>query len=182
MQNNVGRDGEPLEVTEKLGELFSLDAAGHAVSHRRGLGIGNTVAWSPDGRYLYTADTLADAICRFEMNADGALDGERLWFQGESEEKFGLPDGSAMDAEGYLWNCRHGGGCVLRLSPDGIVDRVVKLPLKNPTTCVFGGAEGSTLFVTSAAIGDEQNPLAGGLFAIETKVHGLPANRFQLPR
>jgi sugar lactone lactonase YvrE len=180
MQNNVGRDGEPLEVTEKLGELFLLNAAGDVVMVRRGLGIGNTVAWSPDGRCLYTADTLADAICRFDRNGDGTLDGERLWFEGGSEEKFGLPDGSAMDAEGYLWNCRHGGGCVLRIAPDGTVDRVVRMPVKNPTTCVFGGAEGTTLFVTSAAIGDEENPLAGGLFAIETKVRGLPANRFRL--
>lgn len=182
MQNNVGRDGEPLEVTEKLGELFSLDAAGHAVSYRRGLGIGNTVAWSPDERFLYTADTLADAICRFEMNRDGTLDGERLWFQTESADRFRLPDGSAMDAEGFLWNCRHGGGCVLRISPEGVIDHVVTMPVKNPTTCIFGGAESKTLFVTSAAIGDEENPLAGGLFAVETKTHGLPANRFRLLR
>ncbi|HTJ29016.1 MAG TPA: SMP-30/gluconolactonase/LRE family protein [Acidobacteriaceae bacterium] len=182
MQNNLGPDGEPLDVTEKLGELFSLDATGHVVSHRRKLGIGNTVAWSPNARFLYTADTLADAISTFEMNRDGTLDEERLWFQGGSEVKFGLPDGSAMDAEGFLWNCRHGGGCVLRISPEGVIDHLVTMPVKNPTTCVFGGVEGMTLFVTSAAIGDEENPLAGGLFAMETKTHGLPGNRFRLLR
>ena len=185
MQNNVGRDGEPLPVTEELGELFSLEstgsgASGLAVWHRRGLGIGNTVAWSLDGRFLYTADTLADAISRFEVNADGTLSDERLWFQCEVPGRLGLPDGSAMDEEGFLWNCRHGGGCVLRLSPDGVIDSVVKMPVKNPTTCVFGGLDGKTLFVTSAAIGDEENALAGGLFAIETKMRGLPANRFLL--
>jgi len=182
MQNNVGRDGEPLEITANLGELFSVDAAGDMVAHRRGLGIGNTVAWSPDGRFLYTADTLADAICRFAVDANGTLNEEQLWFASNAPETLGLPDGSAMDADGYLWNCRHSGGCVLRISPGGAIDRVLRLPVKNPTTCVFGGAEGKTLFVTSAAIGDEGNPLAGGLFAIETETQGLPTNRFQLLR
>ncbi len=179
MQNNVGRDGEPLEVTEELGELFSLDAQGRVVTHRKGLGIGNTVAWSPDGRVLYTADTLADAVCRFDVESDGTLSGERLWFQCDVPGRLGLPDGSAMDAEGFLWNCRHGGGCLLRLSPDGVTDKVVRMPVKNPTTCVFGGPDGRTLFVASAAIGDE-SPMAGGLFAIETKTRGVGAGRFRL--
>lgn len=180
MQNNVGRDGEPLEITAHLGELFSLNAAGQVVRLRSGLGIGNTVAWSPDGHLLYTADTLADEICRFVVNANGTLREGQLLFESTPAGTMGLPDGSAVDEEGFLWNCRHGGGCVLRLSPDGVLDRVVKMPVQNPTTCVFGGVDGSTLFVTSAAIGDEQNPLAGGLFAVETSVRGLPANRFRL--
>ena len=182
MQNNVGRDGEPLPVTEKLGELFSVNAAGRVASHRRGLGIGNTVAWSPDEHYFYTADTLADAICRFLVEDTGELRDEQVWFDSGAPERLGQPDGSAMDSEGYLWNCRHGGACILRLSPEGKLDRMIPMPVKNPTTCVFGGADGNTLFVTSATIGDVGNPLAGGLFAIETKVRGLPANRFRLMR
>ena len=34
----------------------------------------------------------------------------------------GLPDGSCMDAEGYVGNCRVvGGDCVIRIAPDGTV-------------------------------------------------------------
>ena len=180
MQNNVGRTGEPLPVDRHEGRLFSLDAAGETKIWRAGLGIGNTVAWSPDGRYLYTADTLADEICRFAWNDDGSIGDGGVWFGANGSEGRGLPDGSAMDAEGYLWNCRHGAGCLLRISPAGQVDRVVQIPVKNPTTCVFGGPEERTLFVTSAKIDDEESPLSGGLFAIETNVRGLAANRFQL--
>ena len=51
------------------------------------------------------------------------------------------PDGSAVDSEGYLWNCRYGGGCVVRLAPDGAVERVVEMPCGNVTTCTFGGPD-----------------------------------------
>ncbi len=63
----------------------------------------------------------------------------------------GLPDGSCMDAEGYLWNCRVvGGSCLVRLDGLGKIDRVIELPCSWPTSCAFGGAALDTLYVTSA--------------------------------
>ena len=56
-----------------------------------------------------------------------------------------------MDGEGYLWNCRYGGGCVVRVAPDGGIDRVIDIPAGNVTTCTFGGPELTTLYVTTAA-------------------------------
>ncbi len=57
-----------------------------------------------------------------------------------------------MDAEGYLWNCRYYGGCIVRVAPDGKIDRVIEMPVKNITTCTFGGADLKTLFVTTASV------------------------------
>ena len=95
----------------------------------------------------------------------------------------GVPDGSAMDVEGYLWNCRWGGSCVVRFSPDGRVDQVVEIPATNITSCAFGGADNKTLFVTSAQYGIEadqlaRNPLEGAIFAINTPVAGMEVSEF----
>ena len=177
MQNNVASDGMPLPIDKRLGCLLALTADGVSHTWRTDLRIGNTIAWSPDSRFMYTADTLADEIHRYEWKSDSSLTNETLWFKGTGH---GLPDGSAMDSEGFLWNCRHGGGCILRLAPSGDVDRVVAMPVRNPTTCTFGGADDTTLYVTSARLDDPDHPLAGGLFSIETNVRGLSSNRFRL--
>jgi sugar lactone lactonase YvrE len=177
MQNNVGAGGEPLLIDQTLGCLLSLDSAGTTRTWRTQLHIGNTLAWSPDSRFMYTADTLADEIHRYDWNNDSSLRNETLWFKGNGH---GLPDGSAMDSEGYLWKCRHGGGCILRIDPNGAVERMITMPVKNPTTCIFGGNDGTTLYVTSARLDDPEHPLAGSLFSIETNVRGLPPNRFRL--
>lgn len=179
MQNNVAPDGSSLPVAEALGGLFSLNRSGAVKYWRKDLFIGNTLAWSPDSRFFYTADTLADSIVRFDWHEDSSLSNESPWFKGDGSAGSGLPDGSAMDSEGYLWNSRYGGGRILRIAPSGEVESTVSMPVQNPTTCIFGGPDNTTLFVTSAALGDDLQ-LAGGLFAIRTSITGPPPGRFQL--
>jgi sugar lactone lactonase YvrE len=108
----------------------------------------------------------------------GRIANERPFLQGFAR---GLPDGSTVDSEGYLWNCRFFGGCIVRAAPDGAIDRVVEMPVQNITTCTFGGPGLKTLYVTTARIeappGDR---LAGGLFAIPTEVAGQPENQFRV--
>ena len=78
-----------------------------------------------------------------------------------SDEKLpGFCDGSAIDAEGYLWNARFAGGAVVRFAPDGRVERIIELPVTNPTSCCFGGPDLTTLYVTSARFGLSQEQLA----------------------
>jgi sugar lactone lactonase YvrE len=57
------------------------------------------------------------------------------------------------------------------------------MPAQRPTTCMFGGSDLSTLYVTSARMdlaGDAlaAQPQAGGLFALDVGVRGLPEPRF----
>ena len=75
----------------------------------------------------------------------------RRVFAGNNEH--GVPDGSALDAEGCLWNARWGGGCLIRYRPDGTIDRIVTVPVRQPTSCVFAGPGLRTLYVTSASTG-----------------------------
>lgn len=96
----------------------------------------------------------------------------------------GLPDGSCLDAEGYLWNCRvAGGACLVRFDLNGAIDRIVELPCSWPTNCAFGGPNLDTLYVTSARIGLSAAHLKdhlyeGDLFAVDVGVAGNLEYRF----
>jgi sugar lactone lactonase YvrE len=95
----------------------------------------------------------------------------------------GVPDGSAIDEEGYLWNARWDGGCVIRISPDGKLDCIVEVPALRPTSCAFGGADMKTLYITSAALGSSASAdsadMGGAVFSIEVEVAGSKIPRFQ---
>ena len=179
MGNNVGPNGEALPVTDGKGTLYRYRSGAAPEAVQTGIGIPNTLCWSPDRRRFYFGDTLKNDIRVHDFDLkSGGISAGVSFFSGFER---GLPDGSAMDSDGYLWNCRYGGGCVVRVAPDGTIDRVIDIPAKNVTTCTFGGADLTTLYITTAAAdrapGDR---LAGSLFAIETDVRGLPENMFSL--
>jgi sugar lactone lactonase YvrE len=179
MQNNVCGDGGSTPITENLGELLSLDASGRTKVWHTGIGIANTVAWSPAGDRLFFGDTLRNLIYVCEFDRLSGLTTPPVTFTKDFPR--GLPDGSAMDAQGYLWNCRYGGSSIVRFGPDGSVAEIVEAPVKNPTTCAFGGDDLKTLYVTSAIGTDSSdNGLNGALFSMQVEITGLPSNRFRL--
>jgi sugar lactone lactonase YvrE len=178
MGNNVGPDGEAGDVAPGLGALFRF-AGTSFETLEAGIGIANTVAWSPDAATFYFADTLANEIRSYAHHPEtGALSGARPFFAGFER---GAPDGSAVDCEGFLWNCRYGGGCVVRIAPDGSIDRVVEMPCSNVTTCTFGGTDLRTLFLTTARGGSGRSErLAGSVFALEAPAPGLAERPFRI--
>ncbi len=175
MRNNVGPGGENLEVPFTDGVLYRIDPDGTSSVWKSGIGISNTVAWSPDGKKFYFGDSIANALYQFDYDKQtGAISGEEPFLVGYAQ---GIPDGSAMDAEGYLWNTRPGAGCLIRVAPDGRVERSVALPVSTPTTCTFGGEGLKTLYITSMRSGDR---LSGSVFALLPGVGGFPDGRFCL--
>jgi sugar lactone lactonase YvrE len=180
MQNNVAPDGSPVDIANDAGRLYRIapDGVVTRLTEDR-FGITNTLAWTPDGRLL-TADTMANTLYSYP------IENSRLGPRRTLLENFprGLPDGSALDAEGALWNCRVvGGACVIRILPDGTVDRIIDLPCTWPTSCAFGGEDLRTLFITSArfTMSPEHlaaNPSEGALFAVNPGVGGLQPNLF----
>jgi sugar lactone lactonase YvrE len=177
MQNNVGPGGEDVPMDRKdLGKLFRVNGNGSWRLEKSGIGISNTFCWSPDNTKFYFGDTLANAVSVWDYDlATGAIANERPFFTGFDR---GGPDGSGMDSAGYLWNARYGGGCIVRVAPDGKIDRVVEMPVSNVTTCTFGGPELKTLYITTAMRRDQR--LSGGLFRLEVDVPGLPENVFRI--
>jgi sugar lactone lactonase YvrE len=175
MRNNINRDGSAGDAGGKDGILHRLDPDAKLTIHRRGVGISNTLAWSPARLRFYFGDTLANVIWAYDYDAaTGAITNETAFFQ---DFERGLPDGSTVDAEGFLWNCRYYGGCIVRIAPDGAVDRVIEMPVKNITTCTFGGSDLRTLYVTTAS--EPGQRLSGSLFSIQSEVGGQPENKFR---
>ena len=180
MQNNVRSDGSTADVTEWRGSLYSLVPGGSARQWRSGFGIGNTLAWSPGGDVMYFGDTLQNTLYRAAFDAvSSTMAKPEIFFSGFER---GLPDGSAMDYEGCLWNCRYDGGCIVRIAPDGSIAGIAETPVRNPTTCAFGMQDLRTLFFTSAAAGQtaQQRNQDGALFSLETAICGLPSPLLRL--
>jgi sugar lactone lactonase YvrE len=92
----------------------------------------------------------------------------------------GRPDGAAVDAEGGYWICANDAGLIHRFTPDGRLDRSLAVPVKKPSMCAFGGSRLDTLFVTSIRPADDhdERSLAGGVFALNPGVKGLPEPLF----
>jgi sugar lactone lactonase YvrE len=67
-----------------------------------GLALTNEVKVSPDGRYLYAAETLGCRIVRFPIRSDGSL-GQREIVGPKSLGRGALPDGITLDAVGNVW-------------------------------------------------------------------------------
>lgn len=174
MQNNIGEQGEDLPITRRSGGLFRIDANAQVTPLLSGLGIPNTLLWSDDGTQVHFGDSLDGTLYRYGLQPDGQLHTAHVWF-GPHER--GGPDGSAMDVQGCIWNARWDGSCLLRLTPEGQVDRIIELPVSRPTSCVFGGPNLTTLYITSAA-SPLHHPLDGAVLAIEVDVPGKPCHRF----
>jgi sugar lactone lactonase YvrE len=146
--------------------------------------IPNSTCFSPDGKTAYFADTPSGVIRKVALDpATGLPTGDWQTFV-DNGVVDGEPDGAVVDAEGFVWSARWKGNSVVRIAPDGRVDRIVKLPVSRVTCPAFGGKDLKTMYITSAREGmtsDEAaaEPLAGSVFAIEVDVPGLPENLFR---
>lgn len=181
MQNNLAPDGGEIPITGSSGSLWKIEPDRTATAMLDGIGITNGIAWSPDNRTLYFADTLAETIfaCDFDL-ATGTLTNRRVF---NDTKDLGYADGACIDAEGYLWSARWEGSCLVRIAPSGEVDCVVPIPATRVTSCCFGGPDLDTLYVTSSRQGVAAEVMArypqqGGLFALKPGVKGLKRPEF----
>ena len=183
---------------QALGTLYMLDSQGlHPVmgGEKDGVVTANGLAWSPDGRTAYWADTATHQVRAFDFDPlTGRLSAGRVFYQmslkptawtwGDTAPYGGRPDGAAVDSEGCYWSAQYEGQRLLRLSPSGQVLSEVKTPVPCPTMPCFGGADLKTLFMTSSRQGRSaqelaQHPQAGCLFAMRVEVAGLPVNHYR---
>ena len=134
-----------------------------------------------DGRTLYLSDShpSRQLIWAFDYDPDTGTPSNRRLFVDMNAHP-GLPDGAAVDVDGCYWICGNDAGLIHRFTPDGRLDRSLSVPVKKPAMCAFGGRNLDTLFVTSIRpSGDlSDQPLAGGLFALDPGVQGLPEPAF----
>lgn len=142
-----------------------------------GVSCANSTCFSPDGKTMFFADTPDRQIVAYDYDTTLGLTSNRRLHCSFANEP-GLPDGSCVDAQGGVWNAEWEGHRVVRVAPDGTIDRIVDVPVWKPTCCAFGGANLDTLFITtSRLLSDEQTlanePDSGGLFAVKPGVRGV---------
>ena len=164
------------------GQLHRVEADGTHAVLRREVGVCNGLAFSPEGDRMYFADSMRSTVWRYRYDADtgSATDPEVF---SDWTGLPGLPDGAAVDETGCYWSACAFGWSLARLTPDGDVDRMVELPVEIPTMPAFGGTDLDTIFVTSIGPGagfptEPGQPQAGGVFAVDAGVSGLPEPRF----
>ena len=164
------------------GALFRIDPDGSAHRMLDNWGISNCPVWSLDDKTFYFADSMNSQIYKLAFDLEKGTLGEPRVYADTRADKC-APDGGTIDAEGFIWNAQWDGWRVVRYAPDGQVDRIVKLPVQKPTSCMFGGPNLATMYITSASIGlseadKKAQPQAGGLFALDVGVRGVPETRF----
>jgi len=147
-----------------------------------GIICSNGPAWSPDGTTMYHVDSTRRLVRAYDFDAQAGVVGPgRIFVNDEAESWY--PDGVTVDREGFVWNCKWGGGRIVRYAPDGTVDRVVMLPVPRPTRCAFVGPDLTSLVVTSATSGLDAAaraaaPRSGQVLLFDAGCRGLPAPRF----
>ncbi|SHN21030.1 Sugar lactone lactonase YvrE [Duganella sacchari] len=147
-----------------VGQLFRYDAArGISAPFVSELITQNGTAFSPDGRTMYLSDShpTRRMVWAFDYDIDDGVPGNRRVFA-DMTSYAGRPDGAAVDADGCYWICGNDGGCVLRFTPDGKLDRRIDVPMLKPSMCAFGGKDLETLLVTSIVSGKPEDAEWGG--------------------
>jgi sugar lactone lactonase YvrE len=138
--------------------------------------ISNGLAWSGDRKTMYYNDSGPGTMNVFDVDESGAISNQRVFAQFDLASE-GTPDGLCIDQEGALWVAVWGGYEVRRYSPAGELLARVAISTAQPSCCAIGGANGTTLYITTARedMGDEQLALevdAGRLFCVDVGVAG----------
>lgn len=168
---------------EPTGSLYRFGPDRALAKMDSGYPITNGPTWSADYKTMYYNDTFHGRMFAFDFDLDrGELSNKRMFLQLGGEE--GNPDGMTTDAEGGLWVAQWGASKVTRRDAAGKVLQAVTLPCSQITSCAFGGLDFKTLYITTAAQGLtaeqlKKEPLAGGLFAVDLDIAGLPAHPFR---
>lgn len=179
MQNNVTPEGEPKQITGYFGALYRVSPNGEIYQFANGFACPNTLLWSPDGKYFYIAESANGWIYRYDFDsATGTISHKTEFFHSPEN---GIPDGSAIDQKGNIWNARWGANCVLQISPDGELLQKIDLDASQPTSCAFGEKGQRVLYVTSARFGLDGSAISendGAIFAIKTDIGGAAIHKF----
>ncbi len=192
----VGTYYEPRDLP--LAALYCIDARGPDAAQVRQMAdasqVANGLAWSPDAKTLYWADTGAGQVHAWDWDASSnTLGCQRLlaqfaakpqgWHSGRAGY-LGRPDGAAVDSAGNYWVAMYEGARVLQIAPSGEVLTDIATPAQCPTMVCFGGDDLKTLYLTTARHKRptselENYPQSGCVFSLRVEVAGLPVNFFQ---
>jgi sugar lactone lactonase YvrE len=157
-----------LDQTPGAGALYRYDGRLERVLDE--VTLSNGIGWTRDDTRMYYIDSPVQRVDIFDFElASGRVDDRRPFVA--IDERHGIPDGLTVDDEGGVWVALYGGSCVHRYDESGHLDAVLEVPAENVTACCFGGDDGGSLFVTTAAPD-------GNVYVTQPGVSGPPAHVF----
>ncbi len=171
--------GSVCDADPAKGTLYRLDPSGAVTAVREDLVYPNGIAWSSDGSVMTLVDS--GARCAERWSASAGVLAALLW-RTEFPAELGIPDGVAADTDGGVWIAMFGSGLVIHCNADGDIDDQVSVPVPNPTSVVFGGADYGDLYITTARLGMSEPALAdsprsaGGIFRCRPGNAGFPSH------
>ncbi len=165
------------------GVLYRIDTNGSISIVEEGLHISNGMGFSPDLRTFYLVDTIPRKVYAYDYNiSTGNISNRRILISLTQDD--GLPDGMTVDSEGFLWIAKWFDSSISRFDPDGKLERTLALPVAQPTSLCFGGADFNEIFITTASLNwvtpaapglhNYSTPRGGGLYRIRQDIIGKP--------
>lgn len=177
----VGSMKDPIEPMRASSAIYRFTPDRRIERKIPGRIISNGIAFSPDNRRMYHAETHRTVRSVFVSDhdpADGRLSNTHVFV--DTRDMQGRPDGAAIDASGCYWMAAIDSASLMRFTPAGKLDMTVKLPVAWPTMPAFGGREFDTIYVTTLRrpTSTPSDP-DGGVFALRVPgVKGLREPRF----
>ena len=171
------------DSTRPTGNFYRIDPDLRVTKMGERFRVPNGLAWDPADRIMYHTDSRTRHVLSYAFEPEsGERSGGQEFFPFE-RERGGSVDGAAMDTDGGYWTVLYGGGKLIRVTPDGGLDRDIPLPVTQPTMPAFGGPDMKTIFVTSASQKLDEHerasqPLAGGLLSVPVDVRGHDVHPF----
>jgi len=170
------------EKEYETGYLFRLDKHGHSKIMAEGLHLSNGMGFSPDCSKFYLVDTILGVVYHFDYDiSSGDIRNKNILVR--IDKTHGAPDGMTVDNDGFLWVAMFFGSKIIRLDPDGVVEREINLPCTQPTSLTFGGKNMNELFITSGNVEWNTRHFStppgyrirgGNIYRIETDFQGRP--------
>jgi len=165
------------------GALYRFDPDQRITLMQDQVKCSNGTGWSPDGRTMYYTESFRYGIFAYDFDpATGTIENRRPFVTLDPDAS-GFPDGLTVDAEGFVWSAQPVYGRIVRYDPAGKMERIIALPVSRGTSCIFGGPDYQTLYITTATetLTEAQmaeEPLAGSLLSCEPGFRGIPETPF----
>lgn len=171
---------EGIDNPRAVGGLFGFDGEGGVTRLDEGVTFSNSHCFSPDGATLYAADSFLHTLYAYDYDlGTGAVANRRVF--ANTAELGGLPDGSAVDADGTVWVSVFEAGRIAAFRSDGRLERVIDMPVKLISSVAFGGPALDVLYVTTidpTQFGRDAEEGSGHVYAVSgLGVRGLPEPR-----
>jgi gluconolactonase len=120
----------------------------------------NGIAFSPDEKYLYIADSGLKVWLRYKVQADGSVTDREQFLDAKTDSTPGGPDGIRVDKKGNIYGSGPGG--VWIISPDGKHLGTIKVP-EVVANVAWGDKDAKTLYIVASTT----------VYKIRTKVAGV---------